>query len=168
MHERLDAPGTAGGVRNEEGNMIQDIEALRAKYGVREYPLPGWEPGEDFIAKLRRPSLTDMTAVAGYVPNPLMGVIADMFMPTAKKVSKIPQDQQAKALQAMAKFALVEPTYDQLTEAGISLTDQQYNAIYTFTLGGATALARFRKFNGLKPGGDGADVPNAPVAPGGD
>ena len=76
--------------------MISNIDDLKGKYGIQEYALPGWDPGEDFVAKLRRPSLIDMTAAVGYVPNPLMGVVADLFIANRKQVDKIPRDQQSK------------------------------------------------------------------------
>lgn len=148
--------------------MITNFEELKSRYGVREYALPGWDADSDFVCKLKRPSLVDMTAAVGFVPNPLMGTVADLFMPTAKKLEKMDPEKQAKAMQLMAKFALQEPTYDQLTEAGIALTDEQYNAIYAFALGGAAALDRFRQLNRREPGGNGAAVSDAPVAAGGD
>jgi len=143
--------------------MITDFEQIKARYGVQEYALPGWEHETDFVVRLRRPSLIGMTAAVGFVPNPLMSVVADMFTPTTKKLDKIDKAQQSKAIQAMAKYALVEPTYDQLTEAGVELTDEQYNAIYSFALGGAPALDRFRRMLGLEPRGNGAVVSDAPV-----
>jgi hypothetical protein len=148
--------------------MITNFEELKNKYGNREYALPGWDFNSDFVCKLKRPSLVDMTAVVGFVPNPLMGTVADLFMPTTKKMEKMDQEKQARALQLMAKFALQEPTYDQLAEAGIALTDEQYNAIYAFALGGAAGLDRFRQLNRREPGNDGAAVSAAPVAAGGD
>lgn len=148
--------------------MITSLEEIRAKYGIQEYALPGWEPGADFVCKLRRPGLTDMTAAVGFVPNPLMGVVADLFTPTGEKLKKIPRDQQSKGIQAIARYALVEPTYDQLAEAGIALTDEQYQAIYAFALGGAAALERFRTLVGREPGDHGANVSDPPVEAGGD
>lgn len=147
---------------------ITDIKALGQKMGEQEYRLPGWAPGEDFVCKLRRPTLTGMTAIAGFVPNPLMPVIASLFLPTGKKIDAIPQDQQSKAMQAMAQYALVEPTYEEIMAAGLELTDQQYASIYAFALGGAPALSTFRGIAGGKPGGDGADLQRGAVAAGGD
>jgi hypothetical protein len=147
---------------------MMNFDELKVLYGIREYALPGWELDSDFVCKLKRPSLTDMSATVGFVPNPLMGTVADLFMPTSKKLEKMEQEKQAKALQLMAKFALQEPTYAQLEEAGIALTDEQYNAIYAFALGGAAGLDRFRQLNRREPGNDVAAVSDAPVAAGGD
>ena len=148
--------------------MITNVEDIRGKHGVQEYRLPGWESGEEFVCKLRRPSATGLAAAVGHVPNPLLGVVAEMFMAGPKAVAKIPADQQAQALLAIARYALVEPTYDQVAEAGIDVSDNQYHAIYAFALGGATGLARFLAIIGFKSRGDGADVSNAAVAPDGD
>lgn len=148
--------------------MITNIETIRSKHGIAEYRLPGWDADEEFVCKLRRPSATGLAAAVGHVPNPLLGVVAEMFMAGPKAVAKIPADQQAQALQAIARYALVEPTYDQLADAGVDLTDNQYHAIYAFALGGAIGLARFLAVVGFKPGGDGAGVPDAAVPAGGD
>lgn len=147
---------------------VTDVKRLGRKLVELEYHLPGWVPGEDFVCRLRRPTLTGMTAAVGFVPNPLMPVVASLFLPTGKKIDAIPQDQQSKAMQAMARYALVEPTFDEITEAGLELTDQQYAAIYAFALGGAAALDRFRGIAGGQPGGDGADLQHAAVTAGGD
>jgi hypothetical protein len=89
-------------------------------------------------------------------------------MPTDKKSARIPHDQQAKPCTAMAKFALVEPTYDQLTEACDQPDGPAVNAITTITSEGeprrsldfasstASNLAAMRRRT------------KRPVAPGGD
>ena len=40
---------------------------------------------------------------------------------------------------------MVEPTYEQLNEIGLELTDAQLNEIYNFTQAGVQALELFRK-----------------------
>ena len=145
-----------------------DIKALGRAMADQEYHLPGWEPGTEFICRLRRPTLAGMLTATGFVPNPLMPVVADLFMPTAKKIDAIPLDQQNKALVAIARYALLEPTFDQIAESGLELTDQQYSAIYAYALGGTAGLGNFRRLTGGKPHGDVSGVQHSAVKAGGD
>jgi len=122
---------------------VTDIIEAAKRYGAREYALPGWGPEAEFLCKLRRPGLVAMAEAAGFVPNPLLNAIDELFFPAGRQ-AKLPPDQEAKALHAIARYALVEPTLDELGEAGLTLTDEQYLAIYAFALKGAEGLARFR------------------------
>ena len=45
----------------------------------------------------------------------------------------------------IARAALVKPSFDELEEAGIELTDEQLVAIFQFTQLGVKALDRFRQ-----------------------
>lgn len=141
--------------------MTDILEAAR-RYGAQEYALPGWGPEAEFVCRLRRPGLVVMAEAAGFVPNPLLNAIEELFFPAGKQV-KLSSDQQAKALHEVARYALVEPTLDELNEAGLTLTDEQYLAIYAFALKGAEGLARFRTAVRGEPFGDGGGVSPAAV-----
>ena len=75
----------------------------------------------------------------------------------------VPTDLEARALHEIARYALVEPTMEQLNEAGLTLTDEQYLAIYAFALKGAEGLARFCESVCGQPFGDGDGVSCAAV-----
>ncbi len=144
--------------------MTDPQEAARA-YATQRVSLPGWARGADFECALRRPGLVSMAAAAGFVPNPLMAAVEELFFPSGKTI-KLPPEQQAKALHEIARYALVSPTLDELNQAGLMLTDEQYLAIYAFALKGVEGLGRFRHGIGGDPDGDGADVPRPSVAAG--
>jgi hypothetical protein len=93
-----------------------------------------------------------------------LSAVEELFFPAGKQV-KLPPDQQAKALQAIARYALVSPTLDELNEAGLELTDEQYLAIYAFALKGAEGLARFRSGLRSEPRKDGGGVSCGAVKP---
>ena len=95
------------------------------------------------------------------IPNPLLETVQQLFMASAKKIEKISLEKQANALIQMARYALVEPTLDDIVAAGLTLTDEQLLALYAFAIGGAAALAPFRQGVRQRPDGDGQDVQGA-------
>ena len=48
-------------------------------------------------------------------------------------------------LEIMAEAALVEPTYDDIKNAGLELADDQLTAIFNYTQDGVAALNLFRR-----------------------
>ena len=136
---------------------MTDIEEAARRYAAEEVELPGWGPEAGFSCRLRRPGLVVMAEAAGFVPNPLLSAVEELFFPAGKAV-KLPPEQQARALHAIARYALVSPTMDELNEAGLALTDEQYLSIYAFALKGADGLARFRTGIHRESRDDGGDV----------
>ncbi len=145
---------------------MTDIHLAARRYGAQEAALPGWEPGEDFVCRLRRPGLVAMARAAGFVPNPLIESIQELFFPAAGGARLAPE-QQAKALHEIARYALISPTMEEIGGAGLELTDEQYLAIYAFALKGADGMARFRRVLGGEPGGDGGGLRGEAVLSGG-
>lgn len=134
---------------------LTNIQEVAQKHGVQELELPGWDDATPFVCRAKRPSLFNMASM-GFIPNPLLDVVSDLFTPSLKKIEKIPLAKQASAMIQMAKYALVEPTYEELDGLGLTLTDDQLMAIYAFAVGGAAALEPFRAI--LRAGfGDGGD-----------
>ena len=132
---------------------ITSLDAIRAANAPQEIEVSGWEPGVPFVCKARRPRLYEMAA-AGEIPNPLLPVVEELFMQNSAALAKRNVADQSKALIALADMALVEPTVEEIHEAGAVLTDEQLLEIYTFVLGGAAALAGFRENAGRAVGGD--------------
>ena len=104
--------------------------------------LPGW-CGDTVEFELKRPSILALAA-AGAIPNPLMKTARKLFY------SGINPDggdlaEEGRVLLEIARAALVKPSFDELEEAGIELTDEQLVAIFQFTQLGAKALDRFRQ-----------------------
>lgn len=107
--------------------------------------LPGWGGDNDkndvFRAVLRRPSLLAMAA-AGNIPNELMTAAQQLFCEGYGE--NLPLDQLGRLLLAVAKEALVKPTFEELDRDGCRLTDVQLAAIYSFAQAGVRALLPFR------------------------
>ena len=133
---------------------VTSLDAIRAANAAQEIELSGWEPGVPFVCRARRPRLYEMAA-AGQIPNPLLPIVEEMFTQNAAALAKRSIADQSKALLALAGMVLVEPTVAEIHEAGAVLTDDQLLEIFTFVLGGAAALASFRKNARRAVGGNG-------------
>ena len=119
--------------------------------------LPGW-CGDTVEFELKRPSILALAA-AGAITNPLMKTARKLFY------SGISPDggdlaEEGRVLLEVAKAALVKPSFDELEEAGIELTDEQLVAIFQFTQLGAKALDRFRQL----PADNDGDIHGAEVS----
>ena len=135
--------------------MVTDIQEMLKRGGAQEVVLSGWDEDEVTV-KLKRPSLFNMAA-AGHIPNPLMSVAEGMFMANQGAIRKAGLEDTAKVLALIAREALVSPTYEELKEAGLELTDCQLSEIYASVIGGAARLKAFRSKQRSAAGGNGAD-----------
>lgn len=99
------------------------------------------EDGESIVVRLRHASLLEM-ARAGSIPNELLSTVSELYKKGLN--AELDLKRRGEALQQVAKAVLVEPTYEQLTEKGIALTDRQLSEIYIFMMNGVRALKTFR------------------------
>lgn len=103
--------------------------------------LPGW-CGIPFECELRRPSLLTL-ASKGAITNPLMKTARRIFF-AGISAEDGNFAEEARILVEIARAALVHPSFAELENNGIELTDEQLIAIFQYTQLGAKALARFR------------------------
>lgn len=133
--------------------MVTKIEDFVKMAGGSEIELPGFESGEQVTVRVKRPSLMDM-AKNGRIPNPLLGTAAELFKNGVTK--PISDGESFKAMSEVimmeVKEALVEPSYEELEEAGVKLTDMQMFYIHDFVQNGVNALKMFREEQGTGAG----------------
>lgn len=108
--------------------------------------LPPFADGCDFVALVRRPSMLRL-AKEKKIPNTLLAAAGNLF----NKGSKAADDNKESMLEDMynimeviCEAALVSPTYEELKNAGILLTDDQMMAIFSYSQVGVKALESFR------------------------
>lgn len=106
--------------------------------------LPPFIDGEPFIAKLKRPSMLALVR-SGKIPNSLISTANDLF----SKGGFNTEDEDALknlfcVLDTICEACFVEPTYDELKEAGVTLTDDQFMFVFNYTQRGVAALGNFR------------------------
>lgn len=135
----------------ENGNQVQvavtplsDIVKM-SKGEVVE--LPGFKSDQKVYFRLVRPSML-MLAKTGQIPNSLLSRAADLFSKGSRSFNNDDGDVLAESydvLNSIARAAMVEPTMDQLTSNGVSLTDEQLMAIFNYTQNGVNSLSQFRE-----------------------
>lgn len=107
--------------------------------------LPSFAEGQPLIARLRRPSLLVLIK-SGKIPNALLATANSLFVGNAIKTS----DPSALSdvvgvMEVICEASFLEPTMDQIRDAGLELTDQQYMAVFNYSQQGIKALDAFRQ-----------------------
>lgn len=138
-----------------------DLEKTAQRYGAQSIEIHDWDGSGMIEVRARRPGLYNMASM-GFVPNPLLGAMQAMFSGSTAQINAVDAKKQGECLTAIARYALVEPTMAQITEAGLELTDQQLLELYQFALAGPVRYAAFRAAADGAAAANGAEVPGAP------
>lgn len=124
------------------------VSALREYAKGQVIRLPDFAPGQPFYARLKRPSLFALIK-AGKIPNSLMATVSAMFEKDKKNVVQ-EQDKLENTtgifslMEIMAEAALISPTYKEIKDAGVTLTDEQLTEIFNYTQEGIKSIESFR------------------------
>lgn len=120
---------------------LEDLKSIRKGEIV---PIEGFNGEGHVYVRLVRPSLLDLAA-KGEIPNPLLGAAYKLFYGDQdEKEKKASIADNGKVFNIIAEKALVQPTYEELKEAGVMLNDVQLLQIWQFVQQGASALKSFR------------------------
>lgn len=138
-----------------------DLEKTAQRYGAQSIEIHDWDGSGMIEVRARRPGLYNMASM-GFIPNPLLGAMQAMFSGNTAQINAVDAKKQGECLTAIARYALVEPTMAQITEAGLELTDQQLLELYQFALAGPVRYAAFRAAADGTAAANGAEVPGAP------
>lgn len=127
---------------NHQSTSIQDLISYSQGQIVK---LPDFSEGQPFYARLRRPSMLSLMS-NGKIPNSLVITANRLF--NGKGMDDRNENSMSEVLQLLeviCESAFVEPSYKELKEAGVHLTDQQYMAVFNYTQEGVKALEPFRR-----------------------
>lgn len=106
--------------------------------------LPSFAEGQPFVARLRRPSMMAL-AKSGKIPNALLTTANSLFIKGGVDAANESVMQDVLSIvDVLCEAAFVEPTYKQIQDAGVELTDEQYMFIFNYTQKGIKALQPFR------------------------
>ena len=111
---------------------------------------PPFAEGQSFVARVKRPSMMVLMKT-GKIPNSLMMTENALFTGDNSK-SAMDEDFYREVLgviEVIAEASLVEPSWKELQDEGIELTDDQYTFLFNYTQKGIKALEPFR---GEQPG----------------
>lgn len=130
-----------------ENIKVTSIDQLKAMSGGEIVKLPPFIQGQDFYAKLRRPSMLKLVQ-SGQIPNSLLRT-ANMLFSGGVNEELDRDDEFMKdmfdLIDVLAGAVFVEPSWNELKRAGIELTDEQYMFIFNYTQEGVKALEPFRE-----------------------
>lgn len=132
--------------RKAEELKVTDIESLKKYSNGTVVELPSFSKGQPFVARLKRPSLLGMVK-QGKIPNTLLVRANELFVQTGAGFDVEEEnmmEQMFDVLELMAGETFVEPTYKEIKEAGIQLTDEQLMFIFNYAQQGVRALESFR------------------------
>ncbi|PRR84741.1 hypothetical protein [Clostridium luticellarii] len=121
---------------------ITSLDEIKKAASGQLVKLAGWGE-EPWVAKIKRVSLLDLIK-EGVIPNSLLAAAQEIFM--GKQSGKsVNIGEISKVMEAVAKSMLVEPTWEQLEDRDIKLTDEQVTELFQYAQGGLKGLERFRK-----------------------
>lgn len=121
--------------------------------------LPGFGEGQPFFARLRRPSILGLTK-SGKIPNALLAAATELFTGKQDKDEPVDLAEIVGVVEVICESAFVEPTYQQINDIGLQLTDEQLMAVFNYSQRGVKALEPFREGSNQH---EGASVANTAV-----
>lgn len=129
---------------------VTSISELKKMANGEIVELPGFTDGTTFVARLKRPSMLAL-AKSGKIPNNLLGAANKLFIGVGNVLNSSNNKNNEDALselfdiiEVICEECFVEPSYKELKDNGIELTDQQKLAIFTYTQRGVKSLENFR------------------------
>lgn len=108
---------------------------------------PDFAEGQPFVARVRRPSML-VLAKQGKIPNALLMSANALFSKGGSALDNDDDDMLSDIygiIEIICESALKEPTYQQIKDAGLELSDDQLMAIFNYTQTGVKALESFRQ-----------------------
>lgn len=105
--------------------------------------LPSFGEGQPFFARLRRPSMLAL-AKSGKIPNSLLATANKMFDSSLDTKSESMLKDFYMVMETILEAAFVEPTYQEIKDAGVQLSDDQMIFVFNYTQQGVRALDQFR------------------------
>lgn len=122
---------------------VTSIEQLKVYSQGQLVELPAFAEGQPFVVRLRRPSLMALVK-SGKIPNALLTTANKLFLEKGvdEKDAKL-MPQLLGVFEVLVDAALVAPTFKEIKEAGVQLTDDQMMFIFSYTQQGIKALERF-------------------------
>ena len=132
---------------SREQLVVTSIEQLKQYAQGEVVELPPFSPTQPFVAKLKRPSLLAM-AKNGKIPNNLLVKTNELFMNDGTAVNASDDNMLTEifsVIDTIASEVFVQPTYAEIKEANIELTDEQMIFIFNYTQRGVKNLENFRE-----------------------
>ena len=125
-------------------NVIQLQEYAKGQIVV----LPSFGEGQPFVARLKRPSMLAL-AKRGKIPNALLESASTLFEGGVQGALNMMDDKAMESLyevmDVICEASFVEPSYEQIKNSGIELTDEQLMFVFSYSQNGVRQLDSFRQ-----------------------
>lgn len=109
--------------------------------------LPPFADGQPFVARIRRPALMDLVRT-GRIPNTLLSSANTLFSEGTLGFDIEDEDmlsQMFGVIDIICESSFIEPTYQEIKDSGVKLTDEQLMFIFNYSQNGLKNLESFRK-----------------------
>lgn len=135
---------------------LQDLQSYSRGQVVE---LPPFAENQPFVARLGRPSILELVK-SGAIPNALLTTANKLFTSTSMDVKQESLLSDVfQVMDTLCEATFLEPTYKEIKEAGISLTDEQMMFVFNYSQRGVEALKTFRlQSQNLSPVGGSSEV----------
>ena len=131
---------------NTQPIAVTSLEALKGYAQGQIVQLPSFGEDQPFYARLKRPSMLKL-AESGKIPNALLVTANQLFEKGGSGFDSEDENfmpEMMKVIREICSAAFVEPTYKELENCGIELTDDQLMFVFQYTQVGVNALQSFR------------------------
>lgn len=125
---------------------VTSISELKEYCGGEVIELPPFSENQRFFARIKRPSLLALIK-GGKIPNELLTAANSLFQSGSKAFGMLDDKTMSNLFDVMeiiCESAFVEPSYREIKNAGISLTDEQIMFIFGYAQNGVRQLKSFR------------------------
>ena len=128
---------------------ITSLEQLQAIKQTEIVELPSFEDGTPLIVEIKKPNMMQLLT-SGKIPNTLLSVATEMFNgKTGQVMGKASENvktlkELVGMMEVLAEASLVNPSYKDIKELNIQLTENQLMAILMYSQGGVKSLENFR------------------------
>lgn len=132
---------------NNMENKVTSIEELIQASRGAIVELPPFSEEHRFFARLKRPSMLKLVK-ANKIPNELLTSANSLFTQGTRSLNTLDKTMMNNLFGVMdiiCEEAFVEPSYRELKEAGVELTDDQIAFIFGYTQNGVKQLESFRQ-----------------------
>lgn len=139
--------GSVVPVNCDEAMTVTSMSDLQSYAKGTVVRFPDFAEGQPFVARVRRPSML-VLAKQGKIPNSLLTAAGELFSKGGAGLDADNDRMLADAhdiTEVICSAALIEPTLEDIHNAGMELSDDQLMAIFNYTQTGVKALESFRK-----------------------
>lgn len=144
--KKMEESRTAVPVNCSEAMSVTSLFDLQTYAKGTLVRFPDFAEGQPFVARVRRPSMLAL-AQAGKIPNTLLTAANELFSKGGGGMDADNENMLSDVYgicEIICEASLLEPSYQQIKEAGLELSDDQIMAIFSYAQTGAKALESFR------------------------